>query len=135
MVSKLTNRLPAKDPVSWSRRLLASRGFGVTPVHPVKGRRYLSPLFRPQLVASHRDGRCVLVLVARAADRFGLLVNLFGDAAVPALLYASDALYTVEVHCWGRDADGMPKVKVTEVSADDFAPAGQVCALLGYGHV
>jgi hypothetical protein len=75
------------------------------------------------------------VIVTKAAERFGLLVNLFGDAAVPALLYASDASYTVEIHCWGRDADGKPKVEVTEVSADDFAPAGQVCALLGYGHV
>ena len=131
---KLTSKLPAKDPASWSARLLESRGFGVTPVHPVKGRRYLSPLFRPQLVASHRDGRCVLVLVTKAAERFGLLVNLFGDAAVPALLYASDALYTVEVHCWGRDADGMPKVEVTEVSADDFAPDGRSCTLPGCCH-
>jgi hypothetical protein len=60
---------------------------------------------------------------------------LFGDAAVLALLYAPDALYTIEVHCWGRDADGRPKVQVTEVTADDFARDGRLFALLGGCHV
>jgi hypothetical protein len=62
-------------------------------------------------------------------------VNLFGDEVAQSLLYASDASYTVEIHCWGRDADGRPQVEVTEVSADDFAHAGQLCALLGDCHV
>jgi hypothetical protein len=61
-------------------------------------------------------------------------VNLFGDAAVSALLYASDALYTVEVHCWGRNADGIPKALVTEVSADDFAHNGRLWSLRGHCH-
>jgi hypothetical protein len=129
MRAKLANKLPVKDPVSQSARLLESRGFGVTPV-PVKGARYLSLTVRPRLVATHRDGRCVVVIVTAVAERFGTLVTLFGDRAAASLLFAGDADYSIELHCWRRGADGQPKVEVTEITADDFCSGGQAHALL-----
>jgi hypothetical protein len=133
MGAKLTSKLLAKDPVSLSRRLLESRGFGVTPI-PAKGARYLSPAVRPQLVATHRDGRCVVVIIASLAERFGILMTLFDDRAAQSLLFAGDAFYTIEIHCWRRDAAGRQKVEVIEVTADDFDPYGAVGALLVFLH-
>jgi hypothetical protein len=129
MPRKLANKLPAADPVSWSTRLLRSRGFGVTPV-PAKGVRYLSLAVRPRLVATHRDGRCVVVVLASPAERFGVLMSLLNDKAARSLLFAVDADYSVEVHTWRRDAAGQTKAEVIVVDADDFCPDGPPYALL-----
>jgi hypothetical protein len=133
MASKLTSKLPAKDPASWSARLLESRGFGVTPV-PTKGNRYLSMTVRPALVATHKDGRCIVVVHASPAERFGVLMSLFKDRAARSLLFAADAVYSIEVHTWRRDAAGRLKVEVIEVDADDFCPDGGPYILLGILH-
>jgi hypothetical protein len=133
MASKLTSKLPAKDPASWSARLLESRGFGVTLVPP-KGARYLSMAVRPRLVATHRDGRCVVVVHAAPVERFGVLMSLLNDRAARSLLFASDAIFAIEVHVWRRDAAGRLKVEVIEVDADDFCPDGGPYILLGILH-
>jgi hypothetical protein len=127
---KLANKLPIKDPVGSSAHLLGSRGFGATPI-PKKGRRYLSLAIPPQLVATHRDGRCVVVVVTTLAERFGTLVSLFGDRVAASLLFAGDADYSIELHCWRRSADGQPKAEITEITADDFCVDGPWCILLG----
>jgi hypothetical protein len=127
---KLTSKLPIADPVGWSIRQLKARGFGVTKI-PAKGARYLSLAVRPHLVATHRDGRCAVVIVATIAERFGVLMALLGDKAARSLLFASDADYAIEVHTWGKDATGQPKAEIAEITVDDFLPDGQVCLFLG----
>jgi hypothetical protein len=127
---KLANKLPVKDLVGLSARLLGSRGFGVTPV-PAKGARYLSLAVRPRLVATHRDGRCVVVVLAAPAERFNILMALLNDKAARSLLFAGDAIYSIEVHCWRRNAAGQQKVETIKVTADDFCPDGTGYILLG----
>jgi hypothetical protein len=127
---KLANKLPTADPVSWSTRLLKSQGFGVTPI-PAKGARYLSLAVRPRLVATHRDGRCVVVVHAPPAERFGTLMSLLNDRAAQSLLFASDAIFSIEIHTWRRDAAGRIKAEVIEITADDFCPDGQWYLFLG----
>jgi hypothetical protein len=116
--------------VAWSSRFLKSRGFGVTKV-PTKGARYLSLAARPALVATHKDSRCIVVVHASPAERFGVLMSLFNDRAARSLLFASDsAVFSIEVHVWRRDAAGRLKVEVIEVDADDFCPDGPTQTLL-----
>jgi hypothetical protein len=129
MPRKPANKLPAADPVSWSRRLLEGRGFGVTPI-PAKGKHYLSLAVPPQLIATHRDGRCVVVVLATPVERFGVLMKLFSDRAAASLLFAGDADYSIEVHTWKRDAAGRRKVEVVPVTADDYCPDGPAHALV-----
>jgi hypothetical protein len=130
MRAKLANELPTKDPKVLSARLLESRGFGVTSV-PAKGKRYLSLAIPPQLVATHRDGRCVVAVITTVAERFEKLVKLFGDRAAASLLFAGDADYSIELHCWGKDATGRPRAEVTELTADDFCTNGPWCLFVG----
>jgi hypothetical protein len=130
MRGKLSNKLPTKDPAVLSTRLLESRGFGVTPI-PSKGKRYLSLAVRPHLVATHRDGRCAVVFVTTVAERFEQLVKLFGDRAAASLLFAGDADYSIELHCWGKDATGRSRAEVTELTADDFCTDGPWCLVVG----
>jgi hypothetical protein len=113
--------------------MLKERGFDVTPVPP-KGARYLSLAVRPRLVATHRDGRCVVVVLAAPVERFGMLMSLFSDKAARSLLFAGDAIFSIEVHTWRRDAAGRRKVEVIEVTADDFCPDGQGFILVGILH-
>jgi hypothetical protein len=123
MPRKPAIKLPTTDPVSWSRRLLEGRGFGVTPV-PTKGARYLSLAVPPRLVATHRDGRCVVVVLAAPAERFGVLMTLLNDKVARSLLFSSDAIFSIELHTWRQNAAGRRKVEVAEVTADDFCPDG-----------
>jgi hypothetical protein len=129
MPRKLTSKLPSADPMAWSTRMLKSRGFGVTPV-PAKGARYLSLAVRPALVATHPNGRCIVVVHASPAERFGVLMSLFNDRAARSLLFAGDAIFAIELHTWRRDAAGRLKVEVIEVDADDFCPGGPAHTLL-----
>jgi hypothetical protein len=133
MPAKLTSKLPSADPMAWSTRLLKERGFGVTKI-PTKGARYLSLAVRPALVATHRDGRCIVVVHANPAERFGTLLALLNDKAARSLLFAGDAVYSIEVHTWRRDAAGRLKVEVIEVDADDFCPDGSGYELQGIFH-
>jgi hypothetical protein len=116
--------------MTWSTRLMKSRGFGVTNV-PGKGTRYLSLAVQPRLVATHRDGRCIVVGFATPAERFGVLMSLLNDKAAKSLLFAAGADYTIEIHCWQRNLAGQPRAEIIPLDADDFLPDDRWCILLG----
>jgi hypothetical protein len=104
--------------------MLKRRGFSVTPV-PTKGVRYLSLAVQPRLVATRRDGRCVVVVFATPAERFATLMALLNDKAARSLLFATDADYSIEVHSWQRNMAGQPRAEVMPLIADDYCPDGQ----------
>jgi hypothetical protein len=73
----------------------------------------------------------VVVIIATVAERFGMLVKLFGDRAAASLLFAGDADYAIELHCWGKSIAGQWKAEVTPLDADDFLPDDRLCLFLG----
>jgi hypothetical protein len=119
-----------KDPLTWSTEMLRRRGFSVTPV-PTKGKRYLSLSVPPQLVATRRDGRCIIVVFASPAERFATLMALLNDKAARSLVFAVDADYSIEVHSWSRNLVGQPRAEVMVLDADDYCPEGQGLVLVG----
>jgi hypothetical protein len=76
----------------------------------------------------------VVVVLAIPAERFGMLMSLFSDRAAASLLFAGDAIFSIEVHTWRRNAASRTKVEVIEVTADDFCPDGGGYILVGILH-
>jgi hypothetical protein len=62
---------------------------------------------------------------------FEALVKLLGDRAARSLLFAGDADYAIELHCWGKSVAGQWKAEVTPLDADDFLPDDRLCLFLG----
>jgi hypothetical protein len=63
-----------------------------------------------------------VVIVLPAAERFEAMMKLLGDRAARSLLFAADADYSIELHCWGKNVAGQWRAEVTLLDADDFLP-------------